>query len=311
MAYKRAVRPGFTLYHEDVEMLLHLPTNQFKAFIMALLSYSHELAHGNQPVTPELTGWGSYIWPAIVRKIERDHQEYVNKCDRQQNRRLTVVDRGQPRSLTETETGTVTETVTETVAVAESSQGREDTPIEKAADAEEERGRRSAAPRGFTPPTAEEINAFCQDEGYTIDAQRFIDFYASKGWMVGANPMADWRSSVRLWHARDLRRRPEQGMTHISQALPPLARMSQEMDRFSGMIKPRPRDPEHEKAVAQANAIAEEWRNPPRPDKPMPPEEKRRKLMQVRQMLLDAGMPADNMDIEAIIAAEGEQEDCD
>jgi hypothetical protein len=159
------------------------------------------------------------------------------------------------------------------------------------------------------PPTAQEVNAFCQDEGYTIDTQRFIDFYSSKGWMVGANLMADWRSSVRMWHARDLERRPAHQMAHISQALPPLARAGEELDRMSRLLKPR--DPAHEQAVAQANAIVEAHRNPPRPDKPLSTEEKRRNLLQVRQMMLEAGMPADNMDIEAILAAEMEQEGCD
>jgi uncharacterized protein (DUF2164 family) len=47
----------------------------------------------------------------------------------------------------------------------------------------------------FTPPTKEEINT----EFPGFDAERFIDFYSSKGWMVGKNKMKDWKASVRTW----------------------------------------------------------------------------------------------------------------
>ena len=32
-----------------------------------------------------------------------------------------------------------------------------------------------------------------------IDAESFVDFYASKGWMVGQNKMKDWKACVRTW----------------------------------------------------------------------------------------------------------------
>ena len=49
------------------------------------------------------------------------------------------------------------------------------------------------------PPTLEEITAYCQEKGYSVDAERFVDFYASKGWMIGKNRMKDWRAAVRNW----------------------------------------------------------------------------------------------------------------
>ena len=30
-----------------------------------------------------------------------------------------------------------------------------------------------------------------------VDPQGFIDFYASKGWMVGKTPMKDWKAACR------------------------------------------------------------------------------------------------------------------
>lgn len=57
--------------------------------------------------------------------------------------------------------------------------------------------------RRFTPPTLEDVQAYIREQGYSIDANRFIDFYSSKGWMVGKNKMKDWRAAVRGWAARD------------------------------------------------------------------------------------------------------------
>ena len=51
----------------------------------------------------------------------------------------------------------------------------------------------------FTPPTLEEVTAYCEERQNNVDAQRFIDFYASKGWLVGKSKMKDWKASVRTW----------------------------------------------------------------------------------------------------------------
>lgn len=57
------------------------------------------------------------------------------------------------------------------------------------------------ATKRFTPPTIEEVKAYVSEKGYAFfDAERFIDFYTSKGWMVGKNKMKDWQAAVRNWN---------------------------------------------------------------------------------------------------------------
>ncbi|HCL03103.1 MAG TPA: hypothetical protein DHW61_11970 [Lachnoclostridium phytofermentans] len=51
----------------------------------------------------------------------------------------------------------------------------------------------------FTPPTLEEVRTYCLERKNTVDASRWVDFYSSKGWMVGKNKMTDWKSAVRTW----------------------------------------------------------------------------------------------------------------
>ena len=49
----------------------------------------------------------------------------------------------------------------------------------------------------FIPPTVEQVTEYVKQRGSKVDPQGFIDFYASKGWMIGKTPMKDWRAACR------------------------------------------------------------------------------------------------------------------
>lgn len=51
----------------------------------------------------------------------------------------------------------------------------------------------------FVPPTVDQVREYCQERDNTVDPERFVAFYSSKGWMVGRNKMKDWKASVRTW----------------------------------------------------------------------------------------------------------------
>ena len=51
----------------------------------------------------------------------------------------------------------------------------------------------------FTPPTLDLVQSYITKNNYTVDAERFINFYESKGWYVGKNKMKDWKAAVRTW----------------------------------------------------------------------------------------------------------------
>ena len=54
----------------------------------------------------------------------------------------------------------------------------------------------------FKPPTVQEV----QEYSSTIDAERFCDFYESKGWMVGKNRMKDFKAAIRNWERNNDKR---------------------------------------------------------------------------------------------------------
>lgn len=69
--------------------------------------------------------------------------------------------------------------------------------IEKEKDIEIEKD--SVRAKRFTPPTLEEVKAYCSERGNHVDAERWFDYYTSNGWKVGKNQMKDWKAAVRTW----------------------------------------------------------------------------------------------------------------
>lgn len=55
----------------------------------------------------------------------------------------------------------------------------------------------------FVKPTVEEVSSYCLERKNKIDAQRFVDYYEAKGWMIGKNSMKDWKAAIRTWEKND------------------------------------------------------------------------------------------------------------
>ena len=70
--------------------------------------------------------------------------------------------------------------------------------IEKELEEDIEKSEKRKAKR-FTPPTLEQVTAYCIERNNNVDAQHFIDYYTSNGWQVGKNKMKDWKAAVRTW----------------------------------------------------------------------------------------------------------------
>jgi hypothetical protein len=51
----------------------------------------------------------------------------------------------------------------------------------------------------FVKPTVAEIIQYCEKTNKHVDAERFWNFYESKGWKVGKSPMKDWKAAISNW----------------------------------------------------------------------------------------------------------------
>lgn len=58
----------------------------------------------------------------------------------------------------------------------------------------------------FQKPTVEDVRAYCEDRHNSVDPEAFVNFYESKGWKVGDQPMKDWKACVRTWERSESRR---------------------------------------------------------------------------------------------------------
>ena len=74
-----------------------------------------------------------------------------------------------------------------------------DSPSPSPSPSPEHISRKSA----FTPPSLDEVRQYCLERNNNVDPEKWYDFYASKGWMVGKNKMKDWKAAVRTWERRE------------------------------------------------------------------------------------------------------------
>lgn len=91
-----------------------------------------------------------------------------------------------------TVTDTVTVTVTDTVTGSNNPNGL--SLMEK----------ENSKEKRFIKPKLEEIEQFIIDNGFSVDAETFFDFYEAKGWKIGKASMKDWRAAVRTWHRKNV-----------------------------------------------------------------------------------------------------------
>lgn len=148
--------------------------------VLAMIKYKSSGA------VPEFSGSEKFIWPAIKRDIDVDNEFAETKRKNAKNR-AEQIEATQSKVKQDEARPSKTEQSAQ-VKVKDNNphtplQGDEGVPVSKR----------------FVPPTPEEVNAYCRERNNGIDGSEFCDFYTSKGWKVGKNPMKDWKAAVRTW----------------------------------------------------------------------------------------------------------------
>ena len=147
------------------------------------------LEYASSGAEPDLRGNERFIWPTAKSEIDRQAESYKLRCE---TNRKNITSRY--------------ESIRIDTSRNESYQEQEQ---DKEQDKEQEKKNISSTPDGVKErarahrPTVEEVAAYCRERGNSVDAERFVDFYASKGWKVGNQPMKDWKACVRTWERRE------------------------------------------------------------------------------------------------------------
>lgn len=196
-----ADKKSFVMYADYEENFELLSDEELGRLIRAIFGYV------NDGLIPELAPSAQMAFSFIRKNLDRDKAKYEETCrrraeagrrsgearrakadsDEQDGTKGTnvhfVQQNGTKRTDTDTVTGTETGTVTGTVLYRGNS---DELPGEK-------------KQTRFTPPTVEEVRAYCRERGNSVNPETFVDFYTGKGWFVGKNKMKDWKAAVRTW----------------------------------------------------------------------------------------------------------------
>lgn len=86
--------------------------------------------------------------------------------------------------------------------------------------------------RKFKKPTLIEVEEYCKERNNEVDPQKFIDFYESKGWLVGKSPMKDWKACIRTWEQRSTAKSTPKWFNEDSQTKEVSKEELEEMERI-------------------------------------------------------------------------------
>lgn len=146
---------------------------------------------GIEPDVSTLGVLGQLCWTAISPNIKSGRRNYIKGCNGgapEGNCNAKKQPKNNPNS-TEKQPG---QTSTKNKNRNKTKNKNDEESIEKVAT------KRTA----FVAPSLQEVSDYISEKGYAVDARQFVDFYESKGWMVGSNKMKDWRAAVRTWTRR-------------------------------------------------------------------------------------------------------------
>ena len=221
-------RKQFTWYRSYYDALKELPAEEFRDIVLAVCAYALD---GEEP---ELSGVARAIFTLIRPTLEVGRSKAENRSRTEQT------------PISAEQTGNKPEQTKNKPEQTQNKRKQTDNKPEqtrKEKEKEKEREKESendsycsppppSGPKRFVPPTLAEVQSYVAQRQSPVDPQGFIDFYASKGWMVGKTPMKDWKAACRnaetweRWSRTEASAPPKKG---LAQAL-----TDRQMEKYMG-----------------------------------------------------------------------------
>lgn len=221
-------RKQFTWYRSYYDALKEIPAEEFRDIVLAVCAYALD---GEEP---ELSGVARAIFTLIRPTLEVGRSKAGNRS------------RAEQTSISAEQTGNSPEQTKNKPEQTQNKRKQTDNKPEqtrKEKEKEKEREKESendsycsppppSGPKRFVPPTLAEVQSYVAERQSPVDPQGFIDFYASKGWMVGKTPMKDWKAACRnaetweRWSRTEASAPPKKG---LAQAL-----TDRQMEKYMG-----------------------------------------------------------------------------
>jgi hypothetical protein len=179
------VRDSVVFYRSFYDAIKNIPKDNQLEVYNAIMDYS---MYG---VDPDITGIALALFLAFKPQIDANNERYVNgtKGGRPKKEKPMVFKDGENKKP----------------MVSENLETEK--PNEKENVKEKENIKENIKRKIFQAPTVEDVRKYCVERGNKVDPQSFIDFYESKGWMIGKNHMKDWKAAVRTWERSETKTR--------------------------------------------------------------------------------------------------------
>lgn len=228
-------RKQFTWYRSYYDALKELPAEEFRDIVLAVCAYALD---GEEP---ELSGVARAIFTLIRPTLEVGRSKAENRSRAEQTS-ISAEQTGNSPEQTKNKPEQTQNKRKQTGNNPEQTRNKpEQTRKEKEKEKEREKESENdsycsppppSGPERFVPPTLAEVQSYVAQRQSPVDPQGFIDFYASKGWMVGKTPMKDWKAACRnaetweRWSRTEASAPPKKG---LAQAL-----TDRQMEKYMG-----------------------------------------------------------------------------
>lgn len=169
------MRDSVLFYRSFYDALKNIPPDERLKVYDAIMEY------GMYDHDPDLEGVALAIFLLAKPQIDANNKRYENGCKAKKKRTVSETEADTKQELIEVE---AKEKVKEKVKVKDNN-------------------------KIFKPPTVDDVRAYCTERGNNVDPQSFVDFYESKGWMIGKNKMKDWKAAVRTWERSETKTKQE------------------------------------------------------------------------------------------------------
>lgn len=184
-------REYFNAYHSILEAMEPLNDAERGRLFTALLEYS------KLGTTEKLSGNERFVFPGLRSQIDRDRESYEAKCKKMSENGRSG---GRPQKAN---AFCENQLLLEKAKKAKEKEKEKEKTKEKTKekDMEKESVEKAAKPprTRFIAPDVDSVRAYCQEKGFSVDPERFVDYYTANGWHVGKSPMKDWKATVRNW----------------------------------------------------------------------------------------------------------------
>lgn len=188
-------RKSFVIYTASKEIVDMLNNEQSGILFKSILEYVTD----GEPL--EMDGMTKIVFTTIKNYLDKDFETYEAKCE---SNRINGRKGGRPKK----NQTVIEENPKKPNGFLENPKNLEyDSDSEYDSESVYEKDTKGDKPnvtkrqRKFEPPSIEEVRQYIESKGYSVDAQRFVDYYEARGWELSkGRKIKDWKACVRTWN---------------------------------------------------------------------------------------------------------------